>query len=101
MHDHWTCRPAQRYARRDVTNSNHDDALTDAADVRRPPAPAEQSSHAVCFHPGATAMSVLAWVKLTVCLWLLRKAVKVAWWLLLAALAVAAWPVTLVAVTGY
>jgi hypothetical protein len=46
-------------------------------------------------------MSVLAWVKLTVCLWLLRKMVKLTGWLLLAAAAVAAWPVTLVAVTGY
>jgi hypothetical protein len=46
-------------------------------------------------------MSVWSWVKLTVCLWLLRKAFKAAGWLLLAAVAVAAWPVTLVAVTGY
>jgi hypothetical protein len=52
-------------------------------------------------HPGAAAMSVWSWVKLTVCLWLLRKAFKAAGWLLLAAVAVAAWPVTLVAVTGY
>ena len=46
-------------------------------------------------------MSVLAWVKLTVCLWLLRKMVKVTGWLLLAAAAVAAWPVTLVTAIGY
>ncbi|HEV3292808.1 MAG TPA: DUF87 domain-containing protein, partial [Streptosporangiaceae bacterium] len=46
-------------------------------------------------------MSVLTWVKLTVCLWLLRKAVKIIGWLLLVAGAVAAWPVTLVAITGY
>jgi hypothetical protein len=46
-------------------------------------------------------MSVWTWLKLTVCLWLLRKAVKVTGWLLLAALAVAAWPVTVVVVTGY
>ena len=38
-------------------------------------------------------MSVLAWLKLTVCLWLLRKAVKIIGWLLLVAGAVAAWPV--------
>jgi hypothetical protein len=30
-------------------------------------------------------MSVLSWVKLTVCLWLLRKAVRLAGWLLDAA----------------
>jgi hypothetical protein len=46
-------------------------------------------------------MSVWSWVKLTVCLWLLRKMVKVAGWLLLVAAAVAAWPVTVVAVIGY
>jgi hypothetical protein len=46
-------------------------------------------------------MSVWSWLKLAVCLWLLRKAVKVTGWLLLAALAVAAWPVTLVAAAGY
>ncbi len=46
-------------------------------------------------------MSVWSWLKLTVCLWLLRKMVKLTGWLLLAALAVAAWPVTAVAFTGY
>ncbi len=46
-------------------------------------------------------MSVLSWIKLMVCLWLLRKAVKLTGWLLLAASAVAAWPVTIAAVTGY
>ncbi len=46
-------------------------------------------------------MSVWSWLKLTVCLWLLRKMVKVMGWLLLAAAAVAAWPVTLVGLTGY
>jgi hypothetical protein len=46
-------------------------------------------------------MTVWTWVKLTVCLWLLRKIVKAAGWLLLAALAVAAWPLTLVTATGY
>jgi hypothetical protein len=42
-------------------------------------------------------MSVLSWLKVAVCLWLLRKAVKVAKWLLIAAVAFAAWPVTVVA----
>ena len=42
-------------------------------------------------------MSVWSWLKLTVCLWLLRKLVKLAGWLLLAAVAVTAWPVTLAA----
>jgi hypothetical protein len=46
-------------------------------------------------------MSVWSWLKLAVCLWLLRKAVRVAGWLLLVALAVAAWPVTAVAAAGY
>jgi hypothetical protein len=46
-------------------------------------------------------MTVWSLVKLTVCLWLLRKAVKITGWLLVAALAVAAWPVTLVALLGY
>ncbi len=46
-------------------------------------------------------MSVWSWLKLTVCLWLLRKMIKAAGWLLLAAVAVAAWPVTLVAAAGY
>ena len=54
-------------------------------------------------NPGTHAgpVSVWSWLKLTVCLWLLRKMVKLTGWLLLAALAVAAWPVTVVAVTGY
>ena len=46
-------------------------------------------------------MSVWAWLKLTVCLWLLRKMIKLIGWLLLAAVAVAAWPVTLAAAAGY
>jgi len=46
-------------------------------------------------------MSVWSWLKLTVCLWLLRKAVRAAGWLLLAALAAAAWPVTVIAAAGY
>ncbi len=46
-------------------------------------------------------MSVWGFLKLTVCLWLIRKAFKLFWWLLLAVAAVAAWPVTLVAAAGY
>jgi hypothetical protein len=46
-------------------------------------------------------MSVWSWLKLTVCLWLLRKMIKVAGWLLLAAIALAAWPVTIVVAVGY
>ena len=46
-------------------------------------------------------MSVWSWLKLTVCLWLLRKMIKVAGWLLLAAVVLAAWPVTIVAGVGY
>lgn len=38
-------------------------------------------------------MTVWSWLKLAVCLWLIRKAAKVTGWLLLAAAAVAAWPV--------
>ena len=46
-------------------------------------------------------MTVWSWLKLTFCLWLIRKAFKLAWWLLLAVAAVAAWPVTVVAAAGY
>jgi len=46
-------------------------------------------------------MTVLAWIRLTVSLWLLRKAVKIIWWLVLALLALALWPVTLVTAAGY
>ena len=46
-------------------------------------------------------MSVWSWLRLTVCLWLLRKLVKGTGWLLVAAVALAAWPVTLVAVAGF
>ncbi len=46
-------------------------------------------------------MSVWSWLKLTLCLWLLRKAVKATGWLLVASLAIAAWPVTLVTAAGY
>ena len=43
----------------------------------------------------------MSWIRFTVCLWLLRKAVKAAGWLLLALLAVALWPVTVVTAAGY
>jgi len=46
-------------------------------------------------------MTVWSWLKLAVCLWLIRKAAKVTAWLLVLAAAVAAWPVTLVAIAGY
>jgi hypothetical protein len=46
-------------------------------------------------------VSVWSWLKLTACLWLLRKTVKAVRWLLLATAAVATWPVTLVTVAGY
>ena len=52
-------------------------------------------------HDGVGAVSVLSWVKVAVCLWLLRKAVKVVKWLLIVAVAVAAWPVTVVTGVGY
>ena len=46
-------------------------------------------------------MSVWSWLRLTVCLWLLRKLIKGTGWLLVAAVALAAWPATLVAVAGF
>ena len=46
-------------------------------------------------------MSVWSWLKLTVCLWLLRKTFKAAGWLLAFAVVIAAWPLTLIAVAGY
>jgi hypothetical protein len=46
-------------------------------------------------------VSVVSWLKLAVCLWLLRKAIRLTRWLLLAATAVAVWPLTLVAIAGY
>ena len=46
-------------------------------------------------------MSVWSWLKLTVCLWLLRKAVKAAGWLLGFAIVITAWPLTLVILSGY
>ena len=50
---------------------------------------------------GAAAMTVWSWLRLTLYLWLLRKAVKVFGWLLLLAVAFAVWPVTLVTAIGY
>jgi hypothetical protein len=46
-------------------------------------------------------MSVMSWLRLTVTLWLLRKAVKAAGWLLLLTVAVALWPVTFITAAGY
>ena len=46
-------------------------------------------------------MTVSSWLKLTVSLWLLRKAAKGTGWLLVFAVVIAAWPLTLVAVAGY
>ena len=46
-------------------------------------------------------MTVWSWVRLTVTLWLLRKALKVTGWLLLALLVLALWPVTVATAAGY
>jgi hypothetical protein len=46
-------------------------------------------------------MTVWSWLKLTVCLWLLRRAVRTLGWLLAAAAALAAWPVSVVVACGY
>jgi hypothetical protein len=46
-------------------------------------------------------VSLWSWLKLTVCLWLLRKTVKAAGWLLGFTVIAAAWPLTLVTVAGY
>jgi hypothetical protein len=46
-------------------------------------------------------VSVWSWLKLTVCLWLLRKIFKGAGWLLVFAIVIAAWPLTLVTAAGY
>jgi hypothetical protein len=46
-------------------------------------------------------MTVRAWLRLTICLWLLRKSFKVAGWLLLFVLLIALWPLTVVTVAGY
>lgn len=52
-------------------------------------------------HPGRHVMTVWSWLRFTLTLWLLRKAVKAAGWLLLLILAVALWPVTVVTAAGY
>ncbi len=46
-------------------------------------------------------MTVMSWIRITVCLWLIRKAAKAAGWLLLLTVAVALWPLTIVAIAGY
>jgi hypothetical protein len=46
-------------------------------------------------------MTVLAWLRFTIALWLLRVAVRITGWLLLLAALVAAWPVTIVTILGY
>ncbi len=46
-------------------------------------------------------MTIWSVLKVTACLWLIRKAARITGWLLLAALAVAAWPVTLVTAVGF
>jgi hypothetical protein len=46
-------------------------------------------------------MSLWSFLKLSVSLWLLRKAVKAAGWLLAFAAVIAAWPLTLVILAGY
>ena len=50
---------------------------------------------------GGGPVTVWTWLKLTACLWLIRKAFKLTWWLLLAVAAIAAWPVTVVTAAGY
>ena len=47
------------------------------------------------------AAAVWGWLKLTVALWLIRKAAKIAGWLLLVAVVIAAWPLTAVTAAGY
>ena len=46
-------------------------------------------------------MSVWSWLKLSLSLWLIRKAVTVTGWVLLVLLVIAAWPLTLIAAAGY
>jgi hypothetical protein len=46
-------------------------------------------------------MTVMSWLRLTITLWLLRKAVKGLGWLLLGLLLLAVWPVTVAAIAGY
>ena len=68
---------------------------------RRSGAAGDQGPAGERVRTGVGAVSVLSWVKVAVCLWLLRKAVKVVKWLLIVAVAVTAWPITAVAVIGY
>ena len=46
-------------------------------------------------------MTVSSWLKLTVSLWLLRKAVKGTGWLLVFAVVIGTWPLTLIIAAGY
>lgn len=46
-------------------------------------------------------MTVWSWLRLTACLWLVRKAVKATVWLLAFATVIAAWQLTLVTIAGY
>jgi site-specific DNA recombinase len=46
-------------------------------------------------------VTVWSWLRLTIALWLIRKALKITAWLLLALIVVAAWPVTLTADACY
>jgi len=46
-------------------------------------------------------VSVWGWLKLTVALWLIGKAAKIAGWVLLAVAVIASWPLTVVALAGY
>jgi hypothetical protein len=46
-------------------------------------------------------VTVWSWLRLTIALWLIRKALKITAWLLLAAVVIAAWPVTLAAAVCY
>ena len=46
-------------------------------------------------------MTVWTWLRFTVTLWLLRKAVKLTGWLLLALLALVLWPLTIVTIVSY
>ena len=46
-------------------------------------------------------MTVWSWLRFTVTLWLLRKAVRLTGWLLLALLALVLWPLTIVTIVSY
>ena len=46
-------------------------------------------------------MTVWSWLRLTACLWLVRKALKATGWLTAFATVIAAWPLTPVTVAGY